>query len=186
MQGLYPGKLECAGSTDIEFLDLSSSIVGGKVVYKPHIKSLKAVLGHHSCHPAAMHMSWPLAYLKSLYMHSSSISNFLEARDVFVSRLRLSGMHPRFISFIQDNSQYFIPSNQRQLAAQPKVNDCIHVPFVYHPLLRRGVFNRAFRQQSSDIFCANLWKAVFQEDCPTFMPTWSLGTRPFGSSIISW
>ena len=182
----YSGKVEAAGTAAIPFLDLALSIESGRIAFQPLIKSKGPVLSHDSNHPSAIHLSWPLAYVNSLKMHSCGLASFESARQGFLQRLGNSFLSPEFVDCIDKGTRYFdiIHFHNRSKAAK---GSRMIVPFVFHRVWQRNVFSSAFREHSQDPFCCILWETVFgKSTLPRLMASWSIRERPFGASFIEW
>eukprot|EP00973_Karenia_brevis_P019712 2703101-Karenia_brevis.AAC.1 len=83
-------------------------------------------------------MSWPLAFLHSLYTHATTLSGYEDAKAVFMSRLRSCHTDHEFCAHVDRCSTYhqsFSPSMKISSQRQP----CLWCVLPYHPVWCKGV-----------------------------------------------
>ena len=120
-------------SRQVDFLDLKLSIsdvgtIPNQIFVKP--TSLKVPLGHGSCHPASIHIAWPLMQLSRFKRLSNAYSSFASAAVDFCNQLRVhSPGHPA-IAIIQQaisgmwpetRKATFKPSSRLTLPFNPNI-----------------------------------------------------------------
>ena len=81
--------------------------VDGRISLRPDLKdaSLRSVLLPTSGHPLSVHCSWTLAYIYSMFRHSSSLSCGRILKEEVLSRLRRAGIDQSLIQEVDDRSR---------------------------------------------------------------------------------
>ena len=109
----YTGKIEefsgDSGDT-VGILDISLRICRSTecacIGFAPILKTVGPILNWSSCHPTSIHVNWPLAFIKTLWMHSSKLDIFQAAREMFLQRFRDSFVSSDFIKFLRESTNY--------------------------------------------------------------------------------
>ena len=193
LKPVYAGKVEECSSDGIQFLDLWLSFVHinatEKVIqFSPSCKVKGPQLNLISAHPLNIHMQWPLAYLRTLYQHSSRIKDFNVVKKQFFDRLRSVFVPSHFITHLDSLTAYYTPqavgNNKKK---KPDSHDVLRIIFEYHPLWEH-VFCKYVHEFGNNGYHSSLLAAVFGEGVHFELRScWSLKTsKPFGSALIEW
>merc|ERR1712224_608527 len=112
MLASYKGKIEQISTCTCDYLDmlLSKQSIGGglaSILFEPVFRSKGPILSHGSQHPLRIHMDWPIAYMKTVWMRSSRLSDFHIAKEAFLRRLRGSYVTESFVCMLTEPLRAF-------------------------------------------------------------------------------
>ena len=125
--------------------------------------------------------------MRSGWIHSTQLCDFLDFHDPLLLRLRNSGVPASFLRFVADESHYISTYNQnttKSIVARGSIGTIWH-SFEYHPMWTcLGSMLRCF---CDDEFNRFLFKQVFgNETVLDIRAAWRLSQRPFGGLLIEW
>ena len=134
-------------------------------------------------------MDWPIAYMKTVWMHSSRLSDFYIAKEAFLGRLRDSYATESVVLHVDRATSYIQAHNVIQQSRRPLHNE-VWVPCSFHPLWEHHAFiNNLLRSHVSDPFynclLVNTFGRQFAEEFDMSV-AWRVSIRPFGNTLIAW
>jgi hypothetical protein len=190
----YRGKIEELSACKCDYLDLRlskqpSGAGTACILFEPIFRSKGPILAHGSTHPVRIHLDWPIAYIKTVWSHSSRLSDFHLAKDFFLRRLRESHVSDSFVQYVDRATRYITPHSDILHSVRPRLNK-MWVPFDFHPLWEQGAFiNNLLRAHMSDPFFYSMLVNVFGKqfaDGFDMSVAWRVSIRPFGNTLIEW
>lgn len=188
----YTGKIEEYSDSSVTFLDLQLNVHRGSVQASvgcaPVLRTTGPILNWMSGHPTGIHVNWPLAFIKTLWTHSSTLHEYECARAQFFHRLRSSAVDEGFITYLCSSTQYIQPcSFQSRESSGRDSASVLRLVLEFHPLLERANLGALLRSHTADPFHRDLFSAVFGND--VMLNTgiaWKLTSKPFASQLVAW
>ena len=185
------GKIEEHSLDTVSFLDLQVSkmpidSLHCSISFAPIFRAKGPVLAQSSWHPRGVHLDWPVAYIKSLWLHSSSLSIFRIAKATFLKRLSDSFLHDAFLQYVDKSTNYIEPHVDHVITRTRA--EVAWIPFDFHPLWEyRGFLAGLLHEFVETPFNKQLLISCFGVDVD-FNPriAWRMSIRSFGNSLIAW
>jgi len=167
-------KLVCdeINSHEIHFLDVrifrSGRRFGTEMAFKP--TNLGIPLSTQSAHPVHVHVSWPVARIRSIARLSSSRCVAEKAKQILISRFTAFGTPQCIIDKIVATDPWGSPRRQQRCDN----SDVLWFPVRFHPGWCQHV------QRAIGMFCRDkdaklLWQYAFGKEMPAMRPAWYNG-----------
>ena len=109
--------------------------------YRPILKERGKFLNVESCHPVSLHLAWPLAYVRRLWVRSSSLSLFGAAKADFLKRLVSSLVPSDVIGYVDNMTHFCVSSSHAGLKRKHarEAGAVLWQPLQYHPFQAAGL-----------------------------------------------
>ena len=188
----YSGKVESIGR-QCEIFDINMFVgrrchTTGRLDFEPVVRIKGPPLSVVSSHPAALHVSWPIAFLNRLWLRSSSVEIFRKARDAFLDRLTAHYWPEFLLAHFRESSNFTRPCQASDLQARSRIvshsQSQMWHSFPYHPVLAAGGFTAAFNAYVANVDNRQLLcGALRTESLPALRAGWRITAPRHWSKI---
>ena len=189
--GPYAGKLEENGAVGVKFLDMymykgPRFRATGRLDVKPLVKAVGRYLNLESHHPVAVHLAWPLAYVKRLWTRSSSLECFEEAKLAFLERLQYSQWPLEVVAWVSRCTVYFRPFQESTCRSSVPRKRTLWQPLLYNRALSPAL-SRTLKEFMDNPRFRLLLDQLLEEPAQIdAMFCWKLHGSAFGTSLVQW
>ena len=151
----------------------------------PIVKDKGLMLSWTSSHSNAVHLSWPVAYIKRLHSRVSTVDSFVQAKMQFLSNLRRNYVPEFLLQHFHNCTQYYLPYDQICRTIRYKKQDVMYLVPPFHRLWHASSLTGAIREFGDS--SATLLHESFSKVTPFGLKiSWKLPELPFGSTLIKW
>ena len=143
------------------------------------------MLSWTSSHFNAVHISWPVAYIKRLHCRSSTCDSFIQAKMQFLANLRRNYVPEFLLQYYSNCTQYYLPYQQICRTFKHRKQGVMYLVLPFHRLWHASSLSGAIREFSESQ--VSLLHEAFEGVLPFELQiSWKLPELPFGSTLIKW
>ena len=184
----YTSKIEDYCVDDFGFLDVRyhvhRSTERAWLTPTPILKLSSNFLSPQSAHPWAVHRSWPVGFIKSIYIRSHTMSIFEDFRSQFLRTLQSQGWCPNLLKHVDNCTDYHAPYRHTQAQAREDGFCKRWVVLPFNPLWDHPSFASFLRNFAADPQ-RQLWlrQALRKRVNFRLLPTFKLATASVADTI---
>ena len=110
---VYSGKVEDADVDGFDFLDCRYNIVRcgtyARIFSTPILKLEANFLSVYSCHPWALHVAWPIAYIRRVHERCHTTADYHKYKGLFLNTLATQGWPHKLLRHFDQETNYHVP-----------------------------------------------------------------------------